>query len=195
MSVATIHVLLATYNGAQYIPRQWNSLESQEVVEIVVHIADDGSSDGTVDILKEKAGQLRGAIREVHWLDAPPRHCAARSFLVLTAHVVRHFPEAQWLAYCDQDDVWLPGKLAAAYSMLAPFADSKRPALYGGRTLAVDENGRECGLSPLFGRPPSFRNALTQNIMGGNTMLMDRAAAELVAAAEHADVVAHDWLA
>jgi glycosyltransferase involved in cell wall biosynthesis len=194
MNVPIIHVLLATYNGAQYVRYQWASLEKQEGVEIVVHIADDGSSDGTVAILEEKASQLCGAVRAVHWFDAPPRRSASPSFLMLTAHAVSHCPEAKWFAYCDQDDIWLPGKLAAGHSMLASFAESTRPALYGGRTLAVDDNGHEHGLSPLFSQRPSFRNALTQNIMGGNTMLMNRAAAELVAGAAYTHVVAHDWL-
>jgi hypothetical protein len=88
----------------------------------------------------------------------------------------------------------LPGKLAAAFSVLAPHDEGRRPALYGGRTLAVDDADREGGLSPLFVQPPSFRNAVTQNIMGGNTMLMNRAAAELVAASAHLEVVTHDWL-
>ncbi|HZY15053.1 MAG TPA: glycosyltransferase family 2 protein, partial [Ramlibacter sp.] len=60
-------------------------------------------------------------------------------------------------------------------------------------TLAVDESDREQGLSPLFVRPPCFRNALVQNIMGGNTMLMNRAAASLVARAAGSEVVTHDW--
>jgi glycosyltransferase involved in cell wall biosynthesis len=195
IALPTIHILLATYNGARYLPQQWASLEAQEGVELVVHVADDGSSDGTVGVLQELARIPGGAVRAVHWLEAPPRRSATRSFLLLTEGALRRCPDADWFAYCDQDDVWLPGKLASAYSVLAPLAKSARPALYGGRTLAVDDNARENGLSPNFGRAPSFRNALTQNIMGGNTMLMNRAAAELVAGAAHSDVVAHDWLA
>ena len=52
-----------------------------------------------------------------------------------------------------------------------------------GGLQAGDEDDREQSLSPLFLRAPCFRNALVQNIMGGNTMLMNRAAATLVAAA------------
>jgi hypothetical protein len=106
---------------------------------------------------------------------------------------VRTRPDAQWFAYCDQDDVWLPGKLAAGVAILSPHADGPRPALYGGRSLTVDAEDRERGLSPLFVRPPSFRNALVQSIMGGNTMVMNRAAAELVAASAHSGVRWHDW--
>jgi glycosyltransferase involved in cell wall biosynthesis len=193
MPQATIHVLLATYNGARYLPQQWASIEAQEGVEVVVHLADDGSSDGTPALLRELAARRKGAIREVHWLEAPPRRSATRSFLMLVADTVQRWPHAQWFAYCDQDDVWLPGKLAAGLRVLEPYAGSARPALYGGRTLAVDDQDREGGLSPLFQRPPSFRNAVAQSIMGGNTMLMNRAAAILVADAAHLDVITHDW--
>jgi glycosyltransferase involved in cell wall biosynthesis len=194
MALPTIHVLLATYNGERYLRKQWQSLEQQEGVELAVHVADDGSSDGTVALLQELATELRGAVRSVHWLHAAPRRSATRSFLILMAEAVSRSPDAHWFAYCDQDDVWLPGKLAAAHEVLAPYAQGARPALYGGRTLAVDDDDREGGLSPLFVRPPSFRNAVTQNIMGGNTMVMNRAAAELVAASAQLEVVTHDWL-
>jgi glycosyltransferase involved in cell wall biosynthesis len=195
MPPPTIHVLLATYNGERYLPQQWASLEAQEGVDIVVHVADDGSGDGTVALVQERSLQVRGSVRAVRWLEAPPRRSATRSFLMLLADALRRCPEARWFAYCDQDDVWLPGKLAAAHGALASFEESTRPALYGGRTMAVDDNDRKLGLSPLFSRAASFRNALAQNIMGGNTMLMNRAAAELVAGAAHSEVVAHDWLA
>jgi glycosyltransferase involved in cell wall biosynthesis len=194
MPAPTIHVLLATYNGERYLRKQWQSLEQQQGVELVVHVADDGSSDGTVALLQELSGQPGGAVRSVQWLQAAPRRSATRSFLMLIADAVSRSPDARWFAYCDQDDVWLPGKLAAGIEVLGPLADASQPALYGGRTLAVDDEDREGGLSPLFVQPPSFRNAVTQNIMGGNTMLMNRAAAELVAASAHLEVVTHDWL-
>lgn len=189
-----VHVLLATRDGRRFLPRQWASLEAQEGVAVTVHAADDGSRDGTADLLRELARAPRGAVRAAHLLDAPPRHSAARSFLLLLAHAVRGQPEGLWFAYCDQDDVWLPGKLAAACEALGQLPDPARPALYAGRTLGVDEDDRELALSPLFGRPPCFRNALVQNILGGNTMVLNRAAAELVAAASEAEVPLHDWL-
>jgi glycosyltransferase involved in cell wall biosynthesis len=189
-----IHVLLATYNGEKFLRQQWASLEAQEAVELVVHVADDGSSDRTVPLLRELAGAASGAIRVVRWIDAPPRGSAAGSFLALMQHAVQSESGARWFAYADQDDVWLPGKLAAGVAALAAFEDSRRPALYGGRSITVDGEDRERGVSRLFPHPPSFRNALVQNIMGGNTMVMNCSAAELVAASAHADVLWHDWL-
>lgn len=188
-----VHVLLATYNGERFLRQQWESIAAQQGVQVVMHVGDDGSSDGTCALLRELEAQRRGAIVAMHWLESPPRRSATRSFLLLLEDAVQRCPEARWFAYCDQDDVWLPGKLAAALAVLAPYAGSERPALYGGRTLAVDEHDREGGLSPLFIRPPSFRNAVAQNIMGGNTMVMNAAAARLVAGAARAEVVTHDW--
>ena len=192
-ALPVVHVLLATFNGERYLREQWASLEHQEGVGVVVHVGDDGSTDGTPGLLQELAAAPRGAVRGVEWLLAPPRRSAARSFLLLLASALDRSPDAQWFAYCDQDDVWLPGKLAAAVGAVASHGPGERPVLYGGRSIAVDAGNREQGLSPLFPHPPSFRNALVQNIMGGNTMVMNRSAARLVAAAR-ADVTWHDWL-
>lgn len=189
-----VHVLLATCNGERFLRQQWASLDAQEGVQLVVHVADDGSSDGTVPLLEALAACPVGAIRAVQWLNAPPRRSATKSFLMLLAQAVRECPSAQWFAYCDQDDVWLPGKLATAVSLLAPQASAGRPVLYGGRTITMDAEDRDGGLSPRFQHGPSFRNAMAQNIMGGNTMVINRAAALLVVEAARVDVVWHDWL-
>lgn len=194
MVLPVVHVLLATYNGEKFLRAQWASFEAQEKVTIVLHVADDGSTDGTVALLRELAARPAGAIDAVRWMEAPPRGSAARSFLALVEHACSTEPDAQWFAYADQDDVWLPGKLAAAVAVLSGHERDPVPALYGGRSIAVDAEDREQGLSPLFVRAPSFGNALVQNIMGGNTMVMNRSAAELVAACADADVRWHDWL-
>jgi glycosyltransferase involved in cell wall biosynthesis len=190
--IDTVHVLLATYNGSRHLAEQWASLEAQEGVRLVVHVADDGSTDSTPELVQRLADARGGAIAEVHWLHAPRRGSAARSFLQLLTFALSERPDAQWFAYCDQDDVWLPEKLSAALRAVAA-ADVRQPVLYGGRTLAVDEENRDGRLSPLFRRPPCFANAMVQNIMGGNTMLMNRAAALLVAPAVSLEVVTHDW--
>ena len=188
-----VHVLLATYNGERFLRQQWESIAAQEGVRVVLHVGDDGSTDGTAEILRALAAQPSGAIEEVRWLQAPPRRSAARNFMVLLADAVGSGPEARWFAFCDQDDIWLPGKLQAALAVLAPYEHDARPALYGGRTVAVDEDDREAGLSPLFERPPAFRNAIAQSIMGGNTMVLNRAAALLLTSGPLPEVVSHDW--
>jgi glycosyltransferase involved in cell wall biosynthesis len=186
-----VHVLLATYNGERHLPEQWASLEAQQGVDLVVHIGDDGSGDGTMQVLHRLAAQPAGAVVEVRWLDEPPRRSATKSFMMLLQSALGD-PQASWFAFCDQDDVWLPNKLQAALAAIGN-TPLDRPALYGGRTLSVDEDGRPGGLSPLFRKPPCFRNAMVQSIMGGNTMLMNRAAAMALAGSAATAFTAHDW--
>lgn len=186
----TVHLLLATFNGERHLQEQWQSLVAQEGVSLVVHAADDGSTDGTVAMLASLASRPEGAITVVHIVDEPPRRSATRSFMMLLRRALASHQEASWFAFCDQDDIWLPGKLRTALEQMA--ADADRPSLYGGRTLSVDEEGRPQMLSPLFRRAPEFRNALVQSIMGGNTIVLNRAAAHLVAGPRQ-EVTAHDW--
>ena len=66
--------------------------------------------------------------------------------------------------------------------------------MYCSRTRLIDDEGREAGFSPLFTRPTSFRNALVQNIAGGNTMVFNEPARQLlIKAGADVDVLAHDW--
>ena len=69
------------------------------------------------------------------------------------------------------------------------------PALYCSRTELIDKAATKAiGMSPLFVREPSFRNALVQNIGGGNTMVFNGAAKALLEETS-AKVVSHDWWA
>jgi len=79
--------------------------------------------------------------------------------------------EADYYAFCDQDDVWLPEKLEAGIVALSLEHDSGLPLLYCGRTLYVTESLQPCGESEVFSFPKKFRNALVQSVAGGNTMV------------------------
>lgn len=192
MNSPLVHVLMATFNGERHLVEQWASIEAQEGVRVVLHLADDGSTDGTVALLERLAAGRSGAVDAVHWLHAPPRRSATASFMLLLEQALRLFPDAAWVAFSDQDDIWLPGKLARGIAALAG-APGGVPALYGARTLCVDEDDRELALSELFRQPPCFRNAVAQSIMGGNTMVMNGVAARLVAGSAGMPLQAHDW--
>ena len=105
-------------------------------------------------------------------------------------------PSVPYAAFCDQDDVWLPDKLSRAIEKLNK-VEPGRPALYCSRTTICDRDLKPIGVSPLFGQAPSFANALVQNIGGGNTMVVNRAALDILQdTVRHASgIVAHDWWA
>ena len=182
-------VLLCTYQGAAFLVQQLDSIETQTHTAWRVWASDDGSTDSTLTILdryRARWGSDRLTILQ------GPRAGSAANFLSLTC-----LPdiEADCFAWADQDDVWLPDKLARAVAALAQ-VDSPAPALYGTRTILTDEQDRAIGLSTRFERAPCFANSLVQNIAGGNTMVFNRAARDLIArAGPQVDIVAHDWWA
>lgn len=184
-----VAVLLATRNGEAFLDEQLQSLAGQTFPNIDLHASDDGSTDGTVARLRAWAGRWgRGSFG----ISRGPGQGFAENFRSL---VIGTGMQADHFAFCDQDDIWEPRKLATAVEWLDA-GDPGRPRLFCSRTLTVDSGGTPTGLSPLFSRPPSFRNALVQSLAGGNTMVFNRAAFELLRRASlRSGFVSHDWWA
>jgi glycosyltransferase involved in cell wall biosynthesis len=179
-------VLLATFEGARFLDAQLRSVESQTWPAIDVFASDDSSTDDTPQQLVDWQSRWR---KGVFVVSSAPRRGFAGNFrwLLINSEV-----DAAYVAFCDQDDIWLPQKTSVAAAALAPFAD--RPALYCARTLITDADDHPLAISPRFRRTPEFANALVQSIGGGNTMVMNRAAHALVReAARRTDFVSHDW--
>ena len=180
-------ILLSTYNGARFLPEQLDSIGRQEGdFPRTLFWRDDGSTDGTPELLR--AIRLPGC-RVLEATALTGRLGAARSFHALLAAS----PEARFHAFCDQDDVWLPDKLARAIARLGTVPEEV-PALYCGRQQLVDAGLRPTDLSPLPRRPPGFANALVQNIATGCTVVLNAAARRLMLAAPPPPPGSlHDW--
>src|SRR5512144_1359787 len=100
-----VQVLLSTYNGAAYLKPQMESLLSQDA-RVKILVRDDGSSDGTVPLLREYQA-THPDIEVVCGTNVG----FAQSFLQL---LTLSSPTADYIAFCDQDDVWQPGKVSRA---------------------------------------------------------------------------------
>jgi glycosyltransferase involved in cell wall biosynthesis len=184
---ATIAVLLSTFNGERFLPAQLQSLLAQTHDDWVLHWRDDGSSDGTVALMTTFAESLPAG-RCIRHIEPPGRIGAKNSFLALLGLV----GGAQTVAFVDQDDVWLPEKLArGAASLAAVPADT--PALYCARQILADQAMNRIGLSFNVHRAPQFPMALAQNIATGCTMMLNRAAIRLIAATSAPAATIHDW--
>ena len=129
----TVGVLLSTYNGEKYLAELIDSILSQRNVYIRLLIRDDGSSDETVNILKQY--QNRGYIE---WSKGKNLGYT-ESFMELCFHA----PQADYYAFADQDDIWFPNKLENAIKQLAPYENV--PALCVCEWEMVDEQ-----LRPIF---------------------------------------------
>ncbi len=184
-----VAILLSTYQGERFLQQQLDSLLAQTHTAWTVFWRDDGSTDQTIAIMEAFTARLDpGRCQRVP--DPDIRLGAAKSYLLLLARAVA--AGAEDIAYADQDDVWLPEKLARGHAALAEVPGAE-PALYCARQILVDSSLQRIGLSPPLHRPAEFPAALTQNIAVGCTVMLNRAAASLVAASDAPGVTLHDW--
>lgn len=184
-----VAILLATFDGARFLEEQLQSFEAQTHENWRVWASDDGSRDQTLDVLNSWAAKFAAGRTSI--FHGPGEGFAANFQSLIGNQNIR----ADYFAFSDQDDVWMGDKLERALACLR-FIDPAVPAIYCSRTEMIDHIGARIGvLSPLFSRPPSFANALVQSIAGGNTMVLNRAARELMARFSTLRPVSHDWWA
>lgn len=113
MSRPSVAVLLAAYNGIQWIEEQVQSILAQVYVDIHIYISVDLSTDGTF----EWCVQFAETNENVSVLPLEERFGgAAKNFYRLIRDV--EFSGYDFVAFSDQDDIWLPKKLFHATSMI-----------------------------------------------------------------------------
>lgn len=180
---ADFTVLLSSYNGADYIVPQLESILSQTLKPKHILVRDDGSRDATPKILEGYAarGQIELTLGEnVGFLESFRRLLAAA-------------PESGFFAFSDQDDIWLPDKLSRAAAYLTA-GDNSLPRLHHGAYRMVAED-----LSPLRdflpGNPPfSFRRSLAENVCSGFALAGNAALRERMLQFDWSKLDYHDWL-
>jgi len=100
-----VEVLLATYNGARFLPEQVNSLLKQDYENIRILARDDGSSDETAELLARYAARFPSRF---HVLPASPGGGSPKDNFLLLMQA----STADYVCFCDQDDVWLSDKVS-----------------------------------------------------------------------------------
>ncbi len=163
----TVDVLLATFNGERFLAAQLESLDRQEDVNVRVWVNDDGSEDGTLAILN--FWQEKGLIKKI---SKTQRIGSTRVFLTLLSE----HSDSEFVAFCDQDDIWEPRKLAMQVIEMR----NKTPMCVITQKLHIDSDGTAIGKSRRLRHKPSFENGMVENIASGNTILINRQAINLI---------------
>lgn len=177
-------IVLSTYNGELYLKELLDSLLMQDYPNVQILIRDDGSKDSTLSIISayEDLPNI-----EVQYGD----HIGVvNSFLSLSQSVA---DDTEYVAFCDQDDVWMKDKLSRAVSKLEETIPRQTPGMYCGRYVIVDEALQVRGYSQLPKRGPSLENALVQNIAAGCTTVINKAARYHILKELPCKVRMHDW--
>ncbi len=192
--MAEIEILLATRNGRTYLAQQLDSILCQTHTCWKLLVCDDGSTDGTRELLYEYIQTCPDRIRMVN--SGPGRLGARGNFAFLLKHST-----ADYVAFCDQDDCWLPEKLALTLEKMQELekaCGTDTPLLVHSDLRVVNEQGRV--LSPSFWRRQQLdpvhseylNRLLVQNGVTGCTAMINGRLRELGRTMPEAAIM-HDW--
>ena len=191
-SPTSVAILLATFNGEKYIKEQIDSIFGQTFTDWTLYISDDGSTDNTLAILKEYQSQWPDKV--ILLSSGQPSGGAKDNFFFLLRNV-----EAEYLMFCDQDDVWKADKIAVTMDhmkiketpnkpslvytdleVVGPYLEPISPSFY-----------KRTGLSAAI---PSFERLLVQNVVAGCTAIINHTLRDIAIKVDQTDkIMMHDW--
>jgi rhamnosyltransferase len=189
-----VTVLMATYNGEEYVAEQIESILAQTYPNIQIMIADDQSGDQTVSIVRKYEKEYENLILRVN----ESRLGYVRNFEQLLRNA-----SGLYFAFSDQDDVWVPEKISVMmHAMLQQEADEpgKAVMVHSDSTM-INAHGKE-----LFDSYARYRNyffseekdiptMISKCGVMGNTMLINEPLRNMVLPFDP-DVIHHDyWIA
>lgn len=193
MKSNTVRILLATYNGEAFVRAMIDSVLQQDHKDIEIILSDDCSKDETPVILDQYAKEYPDTI--THYRSGLRFGCAQKHFM----HLLRKFGDADYIMFCDQDDVWHPDKVTKTLEFMRSVETGDIPAMVHTDLRVVDRQLNEiapsfCDHSALVGDRLSLNQLLVQNVVTGCTMMINRKLAALADRDCDMDkVLMHDW--
>lgn len=141
-----VSIVIPVYNGEKYIQETLESVLGQTYADREVIVVDDGSTDGTLEILSTYGDKLRVFRQENRGA------AAARNKGIQEA-------TGKWVAFVDADDVWLPEKLEKQLAACGDYVWSHTTSLFSG---GVNNGKRDCDFTP------KFSGAVLEKLVKGN---------------------------
>lgn len=178
---------MATFNPGATLVEQVDSFQNQMAENLSLIVSDDSEGEPSPFVCDTVARFSKGPTKVV----SGPREGFAQNFLALIRHAG---PDVGYACLSDQDDVWLPAKIERSRTSLEA-EPAEVPTIYCSRTLECDDDLSILRTSRMPARQLGFPHALVQNVAAGNTIMMNRAALDLLqeASEEAGEIVAHDW--
>ena len=179
----TVVILLSTYNGEKYLEEQLQSIFAQTYWKnCTMFVRDDGSKDGTVEILKkyEQEGKLR--------LECGENIGFVKSFFRLIANA----PDADFYSFADQDDVWNADKIERAVTKLLE-ADNSKPQLYFSDYDFYTADMQYIGYRKTKNNYPTFYESLTDCRAAGFTTVINREFYSILKTFKPENIYYHDY--
>lgn len=185
-----VAIILATFNGAKFLQEQINSIVHQTHEDWHIFYRDDGSTDKTIDILTSipytnKVTQLSP--------DNLSGGSAARNFFLSLFQI--DVEKYDFVCFCDQDDIWAPGKLTHAINSIV----ENNSDCYSSDLIAFDNFKRKAWYLAKSSSEKKY-DYIFQGASAGCTYMLNRVAAELVKRkiglnfSQFPTNRSHDWL-
>lgn len=184
VNMKKIAVLMSTYNGEQFIGDQLESLFEQKDVELEILVRDDGSTDMTKNILNSHQSK-----KKLTWYSGKNLK-SAYSFLDL----VDNAPEADYYAFCDQDDVWNEYKLSRAIEKIEELEIESAfdsPIVYCSDYQLVDADLNKLSSKGHFSTT-SFQSSIVVSNATGGTMVFNNKMQKLLKTYKPKHLLMHD---
>ena len=178
-----VAILLSTYNGEKYLKEQLDSILAQTYTNFELIIRDDGSKDNTVKIIKE---YIEKTDKEITLIEGKNLGFIKSFFDLLKRG------DADYYAYADQDDIWLPNKIELAVNSLNKL-DDRVPNMAFSNVDYYDTEMNFIGKGDSKNKKPSFLNSLYECINQGMTMVINKKAREYIIDNIPEKCFFHDW--
>ena len=192
-----ITIIMAVYNGQEYIREQLESLKDQTYTEWRLVIRDDRSSDKTAEIVKKFSDEVEQEV--IFKVNEKPSGSAKNNFALL----INDAKESDYVMFCDQDDIWKKDKIEITFNKMKQAEERYGrdfPLLVHGDVEVIDENGN-INADSMFemshiNADSKLPQILIQNHVTGCTMMCYK---KLIAGiSEYASseyIIMHDYLA
>ena len=192
-----ITIIMAVYNGQEYIREQLESLKDQTYTEWRLVIRDDRSSDKTAEIVKKFSDEVEQEV--IFKVNEKPSGSAKNNFALL----INDAKESDYVMFCDQYDIWKKDKIEITFNKMKQVEERYGrdfPLLVHGDVEVIDENGN-INADSMFemshiNADSKLPQILIQNHVTGCTMMCNK---KLIAGiSEYASseyIIMHDYLA
>ncbi|MCB2381938.1 glycosyltransferase family 2 protein [Shewanella sp. SR1] len=187
-------IILATYNGAEYISEQLDSLLNQTHTNWFCYIFDDLSKDRTFEICREYQDKNPNKFNVIKRYKSSGS--ASESFRLAYNELLDYNLEYDFLAFCDQDDIWLENKLTSLINAAGP--NSNYPILLFSDLIVVDGDLKEIDssfITKVSVVNEQYSNAKflsVDNIIPGCSLIINKPLVDLIGLMPE-KIIMHDW--
>lgn len=163
-----VSIALAVYNGEKYLPQLLESLTKQSYTNVELIVLNDASTDNSEEIIKNfKPNFSVKYYSNNHNIGVVP-----------TFKKLLSFCNSEYVAFCDQDDIWHPNKIELSISTILEQKNLKIPIAVFSDLTMMNVDGKIIDKSflkhhKIYPNSTSFKNILSNNIVTGCSLLIN----------------------